>query len=145
MGEIRRILRELEGEGELVKGFLIEGEPNVYWMLNDDLLGQVTYRGQFVLSPWDNLAFYLRDFLHERWRMGSCYAVFDGPRTVAAFTARKRGDELMLTEYQGDSAAQELLRAFAYQNDLTLQVEGEDVDEWELIRWYERMYGGVRD
>ncbi len=145
MGEIRRILRELEREGVLVKGFLIEGEPAVYWMLNDGLLGKTPYKGQFVLSPWDNLSFYLRDYLHERWRMGSCYAAFDGSRSVAAFKARKRGDELVITEYQGDSAAQELLRAFAYQNDLALHAEGEEADEWELIRWYERMYGGVRE
>ncbi|MEE9163886.1 MAG: crosslink repair DNA glycosylase YcaQ family protein, partial [Thermoplasmata archaeon] len=145
MGEIRRILRELEREGVLVKGFLIEGEAAVYWMLNDGLLGQVAYKGKFVLSPWDNLSFYLRDYLHERWRMGSCYAAFDGSRSVAAFKARKRGDRLMITEYQGDSSAEELLRAFAYQNDLTLQAEGEEVDEWELIRWYEKMYGGIRD
>ncbi len=145
MGEIRRILRELEREGVLVKGFLIEGEAAVYWMLNDGLLGQVVYKGKFVLSPWDNLSFYLRDYLHERWRMGSCYTAFDGSRSVAAFKARKRGDQLMITEYQGDSSAEELLRAFAYQNDLTLQAEGEEVDEWELIRWYEKMYGGIRD
>ncbi|MFQ6013475.1 MAG: DNA glycosylase AlkZ-like family protein, partial [Thermoplasmata archaeon] len=145
MGEIRKTLRDLEQEGVLVKGFLIRGEPAVYWMINDDLLGQVAYEGRFVLSPWDNLSFYLRSYLNERWRMGSCYVAFDGPRTVAAFKARKRGDELLITEYQGDSAAQELLRAFAYQNDLSLRAEGEEADEWELIRWYERMYGGVRD
>ncbi|MFQ6013668.1 MAG: DNA glycosylase AlkZ-like family protein, partial [Thermoplasmata archaeon] len=145
MGEIRRILHELEREGVLVKGFLVRGEPTVFWMLNEDGLGQVTYNGRFVLSPWDNLSFYLRSYLQERWRMGSCYVAFDGPRSVAAFKARKRGDELLITEFQGDSAAQELLRAFAYENDLSLRAEGEEDDDWELIRWYERMYGGVRE
>ncbi|MFQ5553153.1 MAG: DNA glycosylase AlkZ-like family protein, partial [Thermoplasmata archaeon] len=145
MGEIRRILRELEREGVLVKGFLVRGEPTVFWMLNEGGVGQVTYNGRFVLSPWDNLSFYLRSHLQERWRMGSCYVAFDGPRSVAAFKARKRGDELRITEFQGDSAAQELLRAFAYENDLSLRAEGEEDDDWELIRWYERMYGGVRE
>lgn len=145
MAEVRRRLRQLEREGILVKGFLVEGDPTVYWALRDDGLGRVRFEGRFILSPQDPLSLYLRDWLRETWRMGVSYAAFDGPRTVAAFKARKRGDELVITEYEGDPAARALLSGFSRQNELTVRERAQEMDEWEVVRWYERLYGGFRE
>lgn len=145
MAEIRSLLRDLEEEGLLIKGFLVEGEPTVFWALKDNDLGKVMFDGSFILTPRDNLSFYLRSFLQERWRMGVCYAVFDGPRVIAAFKARQRGDDLIITEYEGDARARELLRSFSLKNDLRVREDAGVLDEWEIIQWYERMYGGSGD
>ncbi len=142
MAEIRSMLRELEEEGMLVKGFLVKGESTVYWALRDSLLGKVRFDGQFILTPQDNLSLYLRTFLQQRWRMGACYAAFDGPRVIATFKARRRGENLVITEFEGDARAREMLRSFSLQNDVRVREDTETADEWEIIRWYERMYGG---
>ncbi|MFQ5837939.1 MAG: ATP-dependent helicase [Thermoplasmata archaeon] len=144
MAEVRSMLRELEREGILMKGFLVRGEPTVFWALRDGLLGKVKFEGQFILTPQDNLSLYLRSFLQQRWRMGVCYATFDGPRVIAAFKARRKGDELVITDFEGDSRAREMLRSFSLKNDVRVREDTQVADEWEVIQWYERMYGGSR-
>src|SRR2546428_7147759 len=58
MAETRRLLRELEREGRLVKGFFARGERTVYWMLKEGIeeIDAVAFDRTFVLSPLDNLA-----------------------------------------------------------------------------------------
>src|SRR5206468_9507528 len=53
MAETRRLLRELEREGRLVKGFFARGERTVYWMLKEgmDVIEGLTFDRTFVLSP----------------------------------------------------------------------------------------------
>ncbi len=145
MAEIRSMLRELEEEGVLVKGFLVKGEPTVYWALKENLLGKVNFEGSFVLTPRDNLSVYLRSFLQQRWRMGVCYAVFDGPRVAAAFKASLRGGEMTITDFEGDPRFREAIKSFSLKNDVRLREDVDVADEWEVIRWYERMYGGSQD
>lgn len=144
MGETRALLRELEAEGFLAKGFLVRGEQTLYWVVKKDLkkVGTHRFRGTLVLSPMDGLHLYLRDKIHDRWGMGTCYVVFRGTEMVAAFKASKRRDELTVYNYQGDPAAKDVLRHFALVNDLRIR-EGPGSDEqedWEITQWWERMY-----
>lgn len=141
MAEIRETLRALEDEGLLTKGFLVEGDPTVYWVLRDHALGGVEIEGRFVLTPQDKLNLYLRDYLRGRWGLGTCYAIFEGPRDVAGFRARKRGDRITVTDYEGDPAARAALRGFSVENELEVRHAADELDEWEIIQWYERMYG----
>ncbi len=145
MAEIRSLLRELEEEGVLVKGFLVKGEPTVYWALKNHLLGKVKFEESFILTTRDNLSHYLRTYLAQKWRMGACYAVFEGPRDIAGFKARLRGEEMTITEIDGDAKAREFIRSFSLRNDVRVQEDSEVPDEWEIIQWYERMYGGTQD
>ena len=41
MAVTRKILAELEDEGYISKGFLLEGDPSLYWMLSEDVVGYV--------------------------------------------------------------------------------------------------------
>jgi len=142
MGETRRLLREFEREGWLVKGFFARGERTVYWMLREGLesVGHVRIDERFVLYPADNLNTYLRPEIEAKWGSSYVYTVFDGAEIVAAFKARRSATKLVLTEYFGDERGREILREWEDATDITLENEGERVTDAEVQDWYEKMY-----
>jgi len=104
MLEIRRILRELEDEGILVKGLLLEDSEVVHWMIADDIqrVGNVESERRFVLSPKDQLFQYLHDDIKRSFGITNCYVVFHGDRMVAAFKAKERVSRLVIEEFVGE-------------------------------------------
>ncbi len=148
MGEIRQRLREFEREGWLTKGFLARGERTVMWIVKEDLdrIGRLEFRRKFVLTPQDNLFLYVRDAVSQKFHMGSCYVVFDGPEIVAAFKARRRKWELVVTEFQGDASARRTVDAWEAENELAVEEEVPRISDHEVMEWYAKMYGhGLAD
>ncbi len=143
MAEIRQSLREFEAEGWLVKGFLARGERTLYWMLRDDLdqLEDMTFRRRFVLTPLDNLSHFLRPEITEKFRKGSCYVIFDGTEMVAAFKARRRKSELIITEFVGEASARPILDAWEKENELDVGEHVDRISDHEVMEWYTKMYG----
>src|SRR5256712_3888580 len=143
MGETRLGLREFEAEGWLVKGFLARGERTVMWAVKDGLgeIEQTEFRRKFVLTPLDNLFLYLRESIVDKFHMGSCYVVFDGPEMVAAFKARRRKWELLVTEFQGEPAARSIVEAWEAENELAVEEQVDRISDHEVMEWYAKMYG----
>src|SRR2546426_855932 len=143
MGETRLRLREFEAEGWLVKGFLARGERTVMWAVKDGLeeIDQAEFRRKFVLTPQDNLFLYLRESIVDKFHMGSCYVVFDGPEMVAAFKARRRKWELLVTEFQGEPAARRIVEAWEAENELAVEEQVDRISDHEVMEWYAKMYG----
>ncbi|MEK6851937.1 MAG: hypothetical protein AABY30_05305, partial [Candidatus Thermoplasmatota archaeon] len=143
MAEVRTLLREFESEGLLVKGFFVAGERTLYWMLKEDLdrIGAVRFPGDFVLTPMDNLAVYLRRQTVEKWGMGYAYLVFRGPEVVAAFRAKRRKAHLVVTEFAGDAHAIAIVKEFAEENEVRVTEEASQIPDSEVMEWYEKMYG----
>ncbi|TLZ87813.1 MAG: ATP-dependent helicase, partial [Methanobacteriota archaeon] len=142
MGETRQRLREFEREGWLTKGFLARGERTVMWILKDDIdrIGQLGFRRKFVLTPMDNLFLYLREAIVAKFHMGYCYVVFDGPEMVAAFKARRRKWQLMVTEFQGDPAARRIVDLWESENELAVEEQVDRISDHEVMEWYAKMY-----
>ena len=143
MGETRLRLREFVAEGWLVKGFLARGERTVMWAVKDGLdnIGQADFRRKFVLTPQDNLFLYLREAIVDKFHMGSCYVVFDGPEMVAAFKARRRKWELLVTEFQGEPAARRIVESWEAENELAVEEQVDRISDHEVMEWYAKMYG----
>jgi len=143
MGETRLRLREFVAEGWLVKGFLARGERTVMWAVKDGLdnIGQADFRRKFVLTPQDNLFLYLREAIVDKFHMGSCYVVFDGPEMVAAFKARRRKWELLVTEFQGEPTARRIVEAWEAENELAVEEQVDRISDHEVMEWYAKMYG----
>src|SRR2546427_4866245 len=143
MGETRLRLREFVAEGWLVKGFLARGERTVLWGVKDGLeqIGHADFRRKFVLTPQDNLFLYLRESIVDKFHMGSCYVVFDGPEMVAAFKARRRKWELLVTEFQGEPAARRIVEAWEAENELAVEEQVDRISDHEVMEWYAKMYG----
>ena len=113
------------------------------WILKEDLdrIGDLAFRRKFVLTPQDNLFLYLRESITEKFHMGSCYVVFDGPEMVAAFRARRRKWQYVVTEFQGDPAARRIVDAWEAENELAVEEEVERISDHEVMEWYAKMYG----
>ena len=143
MAETRRLLREFEGEGWLVKGFLARGERTVYWILREGLDGleAAEVRRQFVLTPMDNLFLFLRPEIVERFRSGYCYVIFDGTEMVGSFKARRRKTEFVVTDFQGDPAARRIVDAWEAENELAVHEDVPRISDHEIMEWYAKMYG----
>ena len=142
MGETRRLLKEFEDRGILVKGFFVRGEKRLYWMLKEDIgmIEHATYDGQFVLTPQDDLSLYLRESITERWHMGVCYVIFDGPSMVGAFKARRRGSTLAIVKFEGENSSKRILERFEKENELAVGEERDQITDEEVMRWFETMY-----
>lgn len=143
MAEVRALLKEFESEGLLVKGFFVAGERTLYWMLAEDRgrVGALRFEGEFVLTPMDNLSLYLRRTMVEKWGTGYAYLVFRGPEPVAAFRARRRKHQLVVTELLGDAHASSVVKAFAEENEVRVTEESAQIPDSEVMEWYEKMYG----
>jgi len=143
MGETRRRLREFEAEGWLVKGFLARGERTLYWILKEALgeIGDLQFRRKFVLTPMDNLFLFLRQEIVSKFHSGYCYVVFDGPEMVAAFKARRRKHEFVVTEFQGEASARRIVDAWEEENELEVGEAVDRISDSEVMEWYHKMYG----
>jgi ATP-dependent Lhr-like helicase len=143
MEETRKILRQLEREGHLVKGFFVEGNDTLHWIVKEDLdsIGKIDFDGKFILTPRDNLAVYLRQHIKDRWESGYRMVAFDGPEMIAAFKVRFRKNEIVITDYDGDTAARNILKNFSIENDIRIVEERKEMDDWELVMWYDKMQG----
>jgi hypothetical protein len=129
MEELRILLRELEDEGVLVKGYLVEGSLDLFWMLKgyeQKIRKLPRMRERFVLSPQDQMCYYMIEDIRERFKLGSCYVVFNGSEMTGAFKASKHGDRLVVSEFTGEDEDWTTIRHFAQQHKLDLWEEGEE-------------------
>lgn len=143
MAETRALLREFEEEGWLRKGFLARGERTLYWILAEDLdgLDALKARARFVLTPLDNLALFFRGEIVVKFRTGYCYVVFDGPEMIAAFKAKRRKTELVITEFMGDPAGRKIVEEWERENEIEVGEHVERISDHEVMEWYAKMYG----
>jgi ATP-dependent Lhr-like helicase len=142
MNELRSILRDLEQEGYLVKGYFVKGDDTLYWMLKDGLendmpklkRSNVDLKNlQFVLNPQDQLAHYLTDEIRQKFGSGSYYVVFNGLEMVGGFKASKKSNILEIKDFVGGDGEWDIVENFMYQNDLVMAFEKkEDVQPEEI-------------
>jgi len=60
---------------------------------------------------------------------------------VGAFKAKKKGNELTVSKFIGDQKARAIVREFANTNRVWIRDQPDRPDDWEIIEWYEKMYG----
>jgi ATP-dependent Lhr-like helicase len=142
MNELRTYLRKLEFENYLVKGYLMDGEDTLFWMLKDDYqsgLKKLIRKNnkfnelQFVLNPQDPLVHYLINEIRQKFGLGSCYVIFKGAEMTGAFKASKKGNLLKINEFIGGDNEWNVLERFMYQNGLEFFKSSEEQNEIEDI------------
>jgi len=141
MRELRSILADLEDEGLLVKGFLVRGDDTVHWMLARD--AQASFPApdqQLVLTPMDNLSYLLQPQIKERFGTW-CYVILTGAEMSGAFRARKKGNDLHVTEVIGGPEAKRAMKAHVRLLGMTIrEAEPDQGEDWELQDFYERTH-----
>jgi ATP-dependent Lhr-like helicase len=146
MKDLRNVLADLEKEGFLVKGFLVDGDDSVHWMLKDEVgrIGKVRMAEKFVLGPEDSLHTYLGEWIRQN--LGGSYfsLVMDGPRMIGSFRGRIKASDIVLEDFSGDKEAREVVAKHLKGLGLTIRVP-ESVDtvpDWEVQEFYEKTHPG---
>jgi len=139
--EIKATLGRLELAGKLAKGFFVDGDESLYWMIRKDIevLPKMSFKYSFVLSPFDQLAQLLSQEIRRKFRIGSCFVIFVGAEMAGAFKGTKKGNSLTLTEFIGGDRERKVLRLFEREWGLSVRkpTKTQDVDDWELMRYWE--------
>ncbi len=145
MGEIREILGEFVEEEYLSKGFLIEGDDTVHWILTEGLekIKDLSFQGEIVIPTKDRLNLYLRNEIIERFGLGTCNVVFSGTDMVAGFTATRRDKTLRIKEYEGPKKYKLTIKDWGYKNNMGIREKEtkKRVSDYEVRKWYERTRG----
>ena len=143
MRDLRSILAELEDEGLLVKGFLMQDDQTMHWALASEIekIGPLS-KEEFVLTPMDNLWYYIQPQVKERFGTW-CYVLFRGPEMVGMFRARKKGSDLIMFEMQGEQGLKGSVRKHLREIGLVLkEAEANETPEWEVEEFYELTHPG---
>ncbi len=139
--EIKATLGRLEEEGKLAKGFFVEEDESLYWIIKRDIevLPRMSFKYSFVLSPFDQLAQLLSQEIRRKFRIGSCFVIFVGAEMAGAFKGTKKGNTLTLTEFIGGDRERKVLRLFEREWGLSVRKpkKTQEVDDWELMRYWE--------
>jgi len=109
-----QILKELVDKGDLVKGFLIEDDPRLYWARADitNLMGKYQMEGGWVLSPGDRLTSHLSQKIKEKFGPGKRFVIFDGQEMVGAFNGRTRGTAILAKKFIGNREHKRIAEGF---------------------------------
>lgn len=121
--ELKSVLHEMEADGELIKGFLVEDLHEICWgrkELLETAQGMAPMR-DVVIPPSDPLAPYFTDLLRQRFGFGSAYLVFKDGEAVAAFKANTRDGVIDVTDYVGEESGVRVMKEFAWEHQLPVK------------------------
>ncbi len=146
MSVARSILRKLEDEGFLVKGYLMEGSGTLMWMLAEDADRKVEkVREQFVLNNQDNLHLYLRPYLKETTGSFTDSVVMRGTKVIGWFKGKLTASGAKVEDFQGDPSAYRFLRMVASSVGVTIDESDKEADEWTISEFYAKTNPGGFD
>ena len=133
MSITRSILRRLETEGFVTKGYFIQDDPTLMWMLTEDVGKRPRrFSEKFVLNTQDNLHIYLRDMLKRE--VGSTKSVvFSGVRVIGSFKGKVSPSGTKVEEFEGSDMAHRTIKEAAQSVGTSIEtpVQRED-DEWDI-------------
>ncbi len=148
MRDIRKILDTLVDRGILCKGFLVQGDESVYWMLSEDLeiLPDVSFEGRGVVTTKDRLNLYFREDIKDKFDLGSSNLVYDGADFKAAFDATLSSGSVKIKKYQGKDKYRKIIKKWAYKQNMNMKSEDrkgrrKKVSDYEIRKWYEKTRG----
>ncbi len=147
MKELRNILDDLVQEGYLCKGFLEEGDDSVYWMIKEDLktLPEISFDKEGVITTKDRFNLYFRSEIKDRFDLGACNIVYQGPEFKAGFKATISSGEVNIKEYEGKKKHRKIIEDWAYENNMRVKSSDKKkkkkVSDYEIRKWYEKTRG----
>jgi ATP-dependent Lhr-like helicase len=146
MSMIRQILAELEAEGAIKKGFFLEDDSTVMWMLAEDVGRPIAplKDEMMLLNTQDNLHVYLRVFM--RSEMGASEnLIFRGTQIVGSFKGKMTVAGAKVEDFQGTPEAMRFLKETAMSLGVKVgssRREEEDRD-WDVSEFYAKMNPGA--
>jgi len=139
MPEIRRLLRDLEDEGALVKGYLLEGSEKLHWMVKEDVLQvqKEPVRDEVLITSNDRLAMYLLPWVRQKFGIGSSWILLSNGEMTAVAKVRKKKLELFVGEVFGDDRVKGAIKEYSIRVGKRLR-QAEVAESEDYQEWYER-------
>lgn len=137
MGITREVLSELENEGFLVKGFLLQDDPTLRWMLKDDVdINPRPFVEKMLLNTQDNLHLFLRNHIKKTCGSTEC-VVFSGTEIIGSFKGKVCVTGAKVEDFKGDDAASRYIKEVAKQLGVKID-EGKSAEEedWDVSEFY---------
>jgi len=137
MSGVRSTLAELEEDGFLVKGFLLEDDSTLYWMLAEEMNSiKKSFRGLFLLNPQDNMYNYLRSYLKAR-DLSSKAVVFKGTEIIGSFKGKISRSGAKVKDFEGTDEAMRFIHDTARSLGAVIDNGEKDEDEdWDVTEFY---------
>jgi ATP-dependent Lhr-like helicase len=144
MTQVRKVLRALEDEGFLKKGFFLRDDPIPRWMLAEDVGNRPgRFTEQFVLNTQDNLHIYLRGLLKEEIE-SSRSLVFNGTKVIGSFKGKVCFTGAKVEDVQGSDRALRILKETAQSVGVSLETERQrEDDDWDVSEFYVKVNPGA--
>lgn len=144
MSVTRRVLRELEDEGMVKKGFFVADDPTLRWMLAKDV-GKTSRRAgeSFILNSQDNLHAYLRDMIKRE--VGSTKSViFANNKIIGSFQGKICASGAKVEEFEGSDRANRMMKEAAQSLGTRLDTKRDREDEdWDVSEFYTKVNTGA--
>lgn len=101
--ELVILLRTMEQDNQLVKGFLLTGSSAIHWIKKDIIptIGNVHTGSLFILTPDDPLSTYLKKMIKERFGTTRVFTIFRGIKPIGAFKGRLTKQNIVIKEVIG--------------------------------------------
>ncbi len=145
MTEVRRILTDLEDEGFVKKGFFVEDDPTLRWMLSE-LVGKkpLLFSEAFVLNTQDNLSLYLRESIKAECG-NTKSVVMQGTQIIGSFKGKVCASGAKVEEFEGNDRASRVLKETAQAVGVRLESQRErDDDDWDVSEFYTKLNLGSK-
>ncbi|MCL2031657.1 MAG: ATP-dependent helicase [Methanomassiliicoccaceae archaeon] len=137
MSMVRRTLSDLEEEGFLVKGFLVNDDPTPRWMLKEDAETKPEpFTETFLLNTQDNLHIYLRDMIKRECGATEC-VVFDGTKIIGSFSGKISSSGAKVENFKGSEKAYRHMKETA--KSLGVKIEekkAQEEEDWDVSEFY---------
>lgn len=145
MAVTRGLLRELEEDGFLKKGFFLRDDPTLYWILSEDVgVKPPRFLDSFVLNSQDNLHIYLRGMIKAETGAGANSVIFSGTRIVGSFKGKVCTSGAKVEEFQGSDRAARILKEAAQSVGVSLETQRQrDDDDWDVSEFYLKVNTGA--
>ncbi len=145
MSVARGVLKELEDEGYVKKGFFVRDDPTLRWMLSEDVGTKMPrFLGNFVLNSQDNLHIYLRHMIKDATGAGSNSVVFTNTTIAGWFKGKVCATGAKVEDFQGSDRAARILKEAAQSVGVRLESKRQqDDDDWDVSEFYTKVNLGA--
>lgn len=144
MALTRKVLRRLEDDGTVTKGYFVEGDPTLMWMLTDDV-GKCPpeFTETFVLNSQDNLHIYFRSMIKQE--VGTTMSVvFSGTKIIGSFKGKVCTSGAKVEDFKGsEEAMHAILEAAQFSGVSVPEQEHKDDDDWDILSLSNKLNLGI--
>jgi ATP-dependent Lhr-like helicase len=144
MSATRRIRRELEDEGFLKKGFFVQDDPTLRWMLAEDVGRNVRRVGDsFILNTQDNLSIYMRDRIKAEVG-GTRSVIIANNKIIGSFVGKIFGNGAKVEDFIGSDRAARMMKEAAQSVGMRLDTQRQrEDDDWDVSEFYTKVNTGA--